>query len=140
MLRKIKKIFKYKPFEILELAVLSFFLVVAHLYLKCSSAEKILRFLKSLDHSPKNLKWPEPRLHQFISLLETADRNLGRPSCLRKALALAFLFRLTGFPAELRIGITRENQTLKAHAWLERKGVRLETLFDPSFQTLQPLS
>ncbi len=59
------------------------------------------------------------------SLAEWVDRVLARlpppwkKTCLRRALVLHYLVHRAGRPAELRIGVRRdENNRLAAHAWL----------------------
>lgn len=42
-----------------------------------------------------------------------------RASCLRQALVLWFLLARRGVPARLRIGATRGDDGLRAHAWVE---------------------
>jgi hypothetical protein len=48
---------------------------------------------------------------------------LRRNPCLPRALAALILLRRRGVPAELRIGVARdEGGALKAHAWVESEG------------------
>ncbi len=50
-------------------------------------------------------------------------RLLSRNPCLPKALAVLILFRRGGEPAELRLGVARENDgPVQAHAWVESGG------------------
>lgn len=52
-----------------------------------------------------------------------ARRTLGIRPCLVQALATQWLLGRVGCETKLRIGVVKENdQTLKAHAWLERGG------------------
>ena len=53
-----------------------------------------------------------------------AARFVPRATCLVQALALEFLLSRSGRPAELRIGVAREDGGLKAHAWIEADGRR----------------
>lgn len=62
-------------------------------------------------------------------LAEWVDRLLSRlpgpwrRTCLKRAFILFYLLRRAGRPAELRIGVRRDNAgKLAAHAWLVRKG------------------
>ena len=51
--------------------------------------------------------------------------------CLEKSLAFLILLKQHGLPADLKIGLKKEHETLKAHAWIEQDG---KILFDdPSF-------
>jgi Transglutaminase-like superfamily len=51
-------------------------------------------------------------------------RHVPRATCLVQALALELLLVRSGRPAELRIGVAKENGGLSAHAWIETEGRR----------------
>jgi len=56
-------------------------------------------------------------------LVDVAARNHLYPmGCLRRSLALQWLLGRRGIVAELRIGVRREGEGLRAHAWLECGG------------------
>jgi hypothetical protein len=56
-------------------------------------------------------------------MVNVADRHgLLHPSCLAKSLTLWWLLGRDGIPADLRIGIRKENEEFEAHAWVERDG------------------
>jgi hypothetical protein len=60
--------------------------------------------------SPERLAW----------LLAVAGRVAGvRPTCLEQALVLARTLAVHGVAAVVRIGVTREDGRLRAHAWVE---------------------
>lgn len=51
------------------------------------------------------------------------QRMLGSSPCLTQALALFVVYRRRGYPARLRIGVTKgEDGAFMAHAWLESRG------------------
>jgi hypothetical protein len=54
-----------------------------------------------------------------------ARRGPYRATCLRESLALWWLLRRRGIPAELRIGVRKEGVALLAHAWVEQGGAPL---------------
>jgi len=59
-------------------------------------------------------------------MVNAADRHgLVHPSCLAKSLTLWWLLGRQGITSRLRIGIRKQNDQLKAHAWVEREGVAL---------------
>ena len=62
--------------------------------------------------------------------MEAVDhRGLARPSCLRKAVALAWVLSGRGIAATVKIGVAKADGELRAHAWLEgRAEVTLEDL------------
>jgi hypothetical protein len=64
---------------------------------------------------------PEPQaLDRLTQLVELADRHgLFRPSCLRQTLVVAWLLGGQGVATSLRIGVTKADGQLRAHAWLE---------------------
>jgi hypothetical protein len=45
-----------------------------------------------------------------------------RPTCLTRSLALNYLLRRHGLPAELRIGVRKADEQFAAHAWVECAG------------------
>ncbi len=59
-------------------------------------------------------------------MVNAADRRgLVHPSCLAKSLTLWWLLARQGIPSQLRIGIRKEEEKFKAHAWVERDGAAL---------------
>ena len=60
------------------------------------------------------------RLGQLIGI--ASRRGLYRATCLRRSLALWWLLRRRGLPAELRIGVARVEEQVQAHAWVELAG------------------
>jgi hypothetical protein len=52
-------------------------------------------------------------------------RRVPRATCLVQALTMEALLVRSGRPAELRIGVARENGGIAAHAWVETGGRRL---------------
>ena len=67
-----------------------------------------------------------------------------RATCLRQSLALWWLLRRRGIPAELRIGVRKDDGELQAHAWVEHDGQALNdaqnataySAFSPPFPPL----
>lgn len=58
-------------------------------------------------------------------------RYVPRATCLVRALALQFLLARSGYEAELRIGVAKEEGILKAHAWVDSAGRELLQDTDP---------
>lgn len=72
---------------------------------------------------------PDPDADEVL-LAEWVDRILTRlpgpwrRTCLKRAFVLYYLLRRAGRPAELRIGVRRDQVgKLAAHAWLARNGL-----------------
>ena len=63
-----------------------------------------------------------------------------RATCLRQSLALWYLLRRRRVPAQMCIGVRKENQELQAHAWVEYRGTPLgqENLHFAFFEGLDP--
>jgi hypothetical protein len=86
------------------------------------------------------------RATQTAHMVNLADRHgLVHPSCLAKSLTLWWLLGREGIPANLRIGIRKENEKFEAHAWVERDGAALNepeehhrhfTAFDEALSSL----
>ncbi len=59
-------------------------------------------------------------------MVNSADRHgFFCSSCLAKSLTLWWLLERQGIASHLRVGIRKENEKLKAHAWIERDGAVL---------------
>jgi hypothetical protein len=67
------------------------------------------------------------RAHRVARLIRVAAQYVaGDNSCLRQALVLWWLLRRQGLQTELRIGVRKEGDQLKAHAWVECQGLVLD--------------
>lgn len=64
---------------------------------------------------------------QTIARMEaSAARHLPfQPNCLEQSLALWWLLRRRGIPADLRIGVRKDAANFEAHAWVEANGAVL---------------
>ncbi len=76
----------------------------------------------------------------FARLVERADRHgLFRPSCLRRALVVAWVLSGQGITPILKIGVTKDQDDLSAHAWVEVAHPRpICLLAEPDFVDLLP--
>ena len=62
-------------------------------------------------------------IERMAWLVAVAARYHLQPMrCLVQSMTLQRLLRRQGIPAELRIGVQREGDSIKAHAWLEESG------------------
>lgn len=65
----------------------------------------------------------------FARLAEAGVRRAARPlpyaTCLPQSLTLWWLLRRHGIQSELRLGVRKEGEEFKAHAWVEVDGVAL---------------
>lgn len=69
------------------------------------------------------------RAHQYARWLDVASRfHIVSAHCLHRSLALHRWLLNEGLPSDLRIGVRKENNELKAHAWVELDG---QILNDP---------
>ena len=65
-----------------------------------------------------------------VEMIEVAGRRgLVRANCLDRSLLLHWLLSRRGIPGELRIGVDRTDEGIRAHAWIECAG---EALGDPA--------
>jgi hypothetical protein len=63
------------------------------------------------------------RVLKIIRAAQSVERNLPiAPNCLERSLALWWMLRREGFPAELHIGARQSTQGFEAHAWVEADG------------------
>jgi hypothetical protein len=116
--------------ELYTVFVSALFLAAAQCRLLFESSEKILKHLQN-PAEPERSALLDPLLNlrttRLVSLLESVDRNfLWKPSCLRRAIALAAISRRLGMSPEFKLGVRQENESFEAHCWLELDGARLE--------------
>ena len=64
-------------------------------------------------------------MHLAVAGVRRAARPLPYATCLPQSLALWWLLRHRGIHGELRLGVRKEGEELKAHAWVEVAGVAL---------------
>ncbi len=75
-----------------------------------------------------------PAAH-LARLVDVAARNHVRPmTCLSRSLALRTLLHRQGDEADLRIGVRREEDRLKAHAWVEQAGTPVGEPTNPTHE------
>jgi hypothetical protein len=66
------------------------------------------------------------RAQRYAQLTSIAARHgLYKANCLHQSLALCWLLRKQGLPAQIRIGVKPNTQPFLAHAWVELSGVPL---------------
>jgi len=133
LLRKFKTAsrFSLKEWKILTKAY--FLLLKAQvflLFLPQQSVEKALAGPKYFHHSEKLPFLPKLKL---LELFRIAWRYQPlKPNCLPTSLALQTFLTRYGFPAQLQIGVRKENGGLKAHSWVE-VDEKCSITADPSF-------
>ncbi len=59
---------------------------------------------------------------QIIRAVKASSKFVPRATCLTQAMAARKMLLNHGYNANLRIGVLREDDDLKAHAWLEKDG------------------
>ena len=63
------------------------------------------------------------RAHRYAHWIDVAARHhVLEARCLHRSLALHHWLRFEGLPSELRIGVHKAGDELKAHAWIEFAG------------------
>ncbi len=93
------------------------------------------------DSQPLSPPDESTRAQQLTRLVViAANHGPYRATCLCQSLALWWLLRRRGIPAELRIGVRKDGGELNAHAWVEHQGRPLNDFgtavyapFDPPF-------
>jgi hypothetical protein len=120
-------------------------LCAAEFQIRLSPSEDLLKKLQS--PVPARLSWflqplRKLRLTRIVSLVEAADRNcFGKAHCLRRTLTLSYLTSRLGFYPELKIGVCKDGDSLRAHSWLEIDSLKLEMEgLDFSYSSLAPTS
>jgi hypothetical protein len=82
-----------------------------------------------------------PRVDSIARAVAGAAARLPlQASCLEQGIALVLLLAIARHPARLVVGVSREESSIRAHAWVESEGrVILGSASEPEFVAL-PLS
>jgi hypothetical protein len=72
----------------------------------------------------------EPALRSARMVAAASREGLVEGNCLSQSLVLWFLLRRAGASPDLRIGVQRNSDVLKAHAWVELQGAILNDSAD----------
>lgn len=88
------------------------------------SMERITRWIARREPPPPDTAVDDASLAEWVDRVLRRLPPPWRKTCLKRALVLHSLLRRAGRPAELRIGVRRdESNNLAAHAWLVRDGL-----------------
>jgi hypothetical protein len=122
----ISKMVKLRKFFHLSLAERGLFLkalgwlVLMRLGLCCLPFPGLLRFVARLSRTP-NIVLPADAglLKKIAWAVKTASAHIPGATCLTQALAAQTMLKSRGFPADLRIGVAKDDHgCFQAHAWL----------------------
>ena len=88
--------------------------LVAAIFLRVLGLQKTVRVAKRdvRGHLPH-----DETVRNYIAWTERAGRYMPGGSCLARSIALVWLLRGHGMPADLRIGVT-DADAFEAHAWV----------------------
>jgi transglutaminase superfamily protein len=127
MLRKLRRLSKLSPSELLVFSQLLLFAVGAHLALRFLALPRISAFI-AWGANQRLLRWlpllqNNYDIEQLTPLADLAARAT-RPDgpCLLRSLLLFWLLKTRGEPAELLIGVRKEGTVLSSHAWVKSHG------------------
>ena len=121
---RLRKLLTLQPAERRALLGAALLLPIVHLGLVVLP----FRTLRRLLALPERARAPAPRNGRLTSdgvvrAVIVASRYLpGTRSCLTQALTALLLLRRHGYPAVLRIGVARPDDSFRAHAWVESEG------------------
>jgi hypothetical protein len=127
MLRKLRRLSKLSPSELLVFVQLVLLALAARATLAFVSLPRIIRFLSVSAHNPVARQFPlGHRWQDSAQLAIVADlaARAIRPEgpCLLRALSLFWLLKTRGEQGELLIGVRKEGAILNSHAWIESHG------------------
>lgn len=140
VIERLQRFYHLPPGERIILGQAWGFFLLAQLALRILPFPRLLTLsdrvlLRRAGEPPLALVPPIPRLEWLV---EVAARYAPvKATCLKKALVLSWLLRMRGIATTLRIGVSRQEGELKAHAWLEREGQVIPRL--PGSEGHQPL-
>ena len=127
MLRKLRRLSKLSPVELLVFFQLFLFALIVKLALRLLSLSRVINFLSVSARNPLLSQFPlghrrqdSMQLTVIADLVARAIRAEG--PCLLRSLLLFWLLKPRGEQAELLIGISKEASVLNSHAWIESDG------------------
>jgi hypothetical protein len=82
----------------------------------------IRRLLRIASRTVRVSSFRDHDIGMRLAAMDRAGRYIPGGTCLAKSLALTWILRGRGVPAEVRIGV-RKNGALEAHAWVECEGI-----------------
>ena len=112
----------------------------------CKTKASLQQFL-SVSNGSQN---PDAQAYADLTaqMVQAAERyGIGQPNCLKVSLALWWLLARQGIASDLRVGVRKDGEKLKAHAWVECGGVALNepesphqhfAAFDAALASLPP--
>jgi Transglutaminase-like superfamily len=114
----VKKFFRLPRSERWLLIKAALLLGVIRLGLRLLPFRTLRQLLDSVSKSRAGNQFPSDRI--VWAVIATSRYVVGDKPCLTQALAVQVLIKRRGHPANLRIGVAREDgRELKAHAWVE---------------------
>lgn len=91
--------------------------------LKALGYRRVSVVLETLSPHPFKAALNEERARATAqAVAAAAARGPYHANCLERSLLVWWMLRWQGIPSRLKIGVRREGQTLKAHAWIEHGG------------------
>jgi hypothetical protein len=90
--------------------------------LKMTSFKKTVRFLKRFEEPKTVAENGLPELKKYRALLNLAYRLPPFVNCLAISVAFWLLMKRKGIKTDLKFGMLKEGEKLRAHAWLEYNG------------------
>jgi hypothetical protein len=117
--------FMHLSADLRRLLIEAFFLLAfIRIGLYLTSVERLRRTLKRFCSKSKSLEIKNEAVEKVAYAIHIASSYLPNTNCLPQALAAQVLLTRLAQPAELRIGVARDQSGLfKAHAWVESRGL-----------------
>jgi len=127
MVRKLRRLSKLSPVELLVFCQLFVFALSARLTLRFISLSHLIKFLSLFARNPLLRRFPLGHRWQDASQLAVVSDLAARAiraegPCLLRSLLLFWLLKARGEQAELLIGVSKEASALNSHAWIETRG------------------
>jgi hypothetical protein len=111
-----------------------FFLPLTAMGLRIFGLRRWRSLLERRDASsrrvPSSQELQTPALRTARMVAAASREGLVKGNCLSQSLVLWFLLRRAGASPDLRIGVQRDSDLLKAHAWVELQGTILNDSAD----------
>jgi len=122
-IERLRKAFRLPPAERLILGQAWALFLLVELALRILPFKRLLALYHRMGARGRREPIFELPLPRLVWLVEVAGRHAPvNATCLKKALVLSWLLGRRGIRTELRIGVARDNGSLKGHAWLLSDG------------------
>jgi hypothetical protein len=118
MFRKLRRLAEIHPADWIGFLLLVLLLISVRVALRFVTLQRVVAVLPGFRRFPVFPAGHPPS--RLVALANLAARvTFGRDRCLGRSILLLWLLRARGEPAELLVGVNREERRFQSHAWIQ---------------------